>query len=299
MNTMQLRKMLELFLFEDIGTDDLTSSAIFPESETGEGYFIAKQSGVLCGRQIIKEVLHLLDPSTCVEFIPTDGSIIRPGDHIARVSGPVRQLLAGERVILNLMQRMSGIATFTKKCVDTLNDASIRILDTRKTTPGLRMLEKYAVRMGGGWNHRFGLYDGIMIKDNHIAFCGSITKAVQRARAYAGHMVKIEVETESAEQVREAVDAGADVIMFDNQSPERVRRLVDLVPDGIWTEVSGGITLDKLAGYRHTGVNGISLGMLTHSAKALDISFLEKGGKPSSLTGEEELSEFIQGGGFH
>jgi len=296
---MQLRIMLELFLLEDIGTDDLTSSAIFPESETGEGYFIAKQSGVLCGRQIIREVFHLLDPSICVEFIPTDGSIIESGDHIARVSGPVRQLLAGERIILNLIQRMSGIATFTKKCVDTLNDSSIRILDTRKTTPGLRMLEKYAVRMGGGWNHRFGLYDGIMIKDNHTAFCGSITKAVQRARAYAGHMVKIEVETESAEQVKEAVDAGADVIMFDNQSPERVRRLVELVPDGIWTEVSGGITLDKLAGYRHTGINGISLGMLTHSVKAIDISFLEKGGKPSRSTREEELSEFIQGGSLH
>jgi nicotinate-nucleotide pyrophosphorylase (carboxylating) len=182
-------------------------------------------------------------------------------------------LLTGERVILNLLQRMSGIATLTHRAVTILNNSHTRICDTRKTTPGLRMLEKYAVVCGGGYNHRFGLYDGVMIKDNHIAFCGSITKAVQAVREKLGHMVKIEVETETKEQVLEAVRAGADVIMFDNRTPDEVREFVSLVPKPIITEASGGITLENLAEYGTTGVDYISLGMLTHSATALDISF--------------------------
>ncbi|WLV24137.1 carboxylating nicotinate-nucleotide diphosphorylase [Aciduricibacillus chroicocephali] len=297
MNLLNLRTMLKSFLLEDIGSDDLTSSAIFPPNLDGEGYFAAKEHGILAGSEIIRETYQLLDPSIRVELLLSDGSEVKPGDKIACVFGPIRQLLSGERVILNLMQRMSGIATLTKECVEILNDPSIRILDTRKTTPGLRMLEKYAVRVGGGWNHRFGLYDGIMIKDNHIAFCGSITEAVHKARSHAGHMVKIEVETESSEQVEEAVAAGADVIMFDNQPPESVRELVKLVPEHIWTEASGGINPQNLASYRNTGVNGISLGALTHSVRSLDISFLEKGGKPHykkvvSLSNHE-------GGGVH
>lgn len=297
MNVLKLREMLNAFLIEDIGTDDLTSSAIFPAGQIGEGTFIAKGDGVLAGSAIISETFKLLDPAIEVDLHIEDGTAVGPGTCIASVKGPVHQLLAGERVILNLIQRMSGIATMTKKCADLLDDPSIRILDTRKTTPGLRLLEKYAVRVGGGSNHRFGLHDGIMIKDNHIAFCGSITEAVKRAKSYAGHMVKIEVETESAEQVEEAVAAGADVIMFDNQSPKGVRKLVPLVPDHIWTEASGGISIDNLAGYRNSGVNGISIGALTHSVCSLDISFLEKSGKP--LSKDRQTLQLSEGGGVH
>ena len=181
------------------------------------------------------------------------------------------------------MQRMSGIATVTNACVEALNDPSIQICDTRKTVPGLRMLDKYAVVTGGGKNHRQGLYDGVMIKDNHIAFCGSITKAVQAVREKIGHMVKIEVETESKEEVLEAVEAGADVIMFDNRSPEEVKEFATLVPKTIVTEASGGITLDNLASYSGTGVNNISLGFLTHSVKALDISLQVKEGNKKDI----------------
>lgn len=297
MNILTLHTMLKAFLMEDIGYEDLTSSAIFPIDQHGEGYFVAKESGILAGSEIIRETYHLLDPAIHVELLLKDGSEIKSGDQIARATGPIRQLLSGERVILNLVQRMSAIATLTKECVEILDDSSIHILDTRKTTPGLRMLEKYAVRIGGGHNHRFGLYDGIMIKDNHIAFCGSITEAVKKARSHAGHMVKIEVETESADQVAEAVSAGADVIMFDNQTPESIRELIKLVPERIWTEASGGITPENLAAFRNTGINGISLGALTHSVRSLDISFLEKGGKPHNRKALS-LSNH-KGGGVH
>jgi nicotinate-nucleotide pyrophosphorylase (carboxylating) len=201
-----------------------------------------------------------------------DGQVIKYGDQLARVSGKIADLLKGERVILNLVQRMSGIATLTHKTVNTLDSGHTKVCDTRKTTPGLRMLEKYAVRCGGGFNHRFGLYDGVMIKDNHISFAGSISKAVEAIRKNAGHMVKIEVETETEEQVIEAVNAGADVIMFDNRTPDEIKELIKLVPSNIITEASGGIQLANIADYRETGVDYISLGYLTHSYKALDIS---------------------------
>lgn len=191
---------------------------------------------------------------------------------MAVVSGSVSALLQGERVVLNLVQRMSGIASLTRTAVETLNSSFTRICDTRKTTPGLRMLEKYAVRCGGGYNHRFGLYDAVLIKDNHIAFAGSIRRAVQLVREKVGHMVKIEVETETKEQVMEAVEAGADVIMFDNRNPLEIKEMISLIPEHIITEASGGITLDNLAAYRDSGVHYISLGFLTHSFKSLDIS---------------------------
>lgn len=272
MNQLKLRNMLQSFLLEDIGDSDLTSNAIFPQDEVGKGVLVAKEDGIIAGLQIIKEAYHLLDASIKVDLRFTDGDRVRNGDTIAEVHGPVVHLLTGERVILNLIQRMSGIATMASKCVETLNDPSIQICDTRKTTPGLRMLEKYAVVTGGGKNHRFGLYDGVMIKDNHIAFCGSITKAVQAVRENTGHMVKVEVETETKEQVWEAVEAGADVIMFDNRRPEEVKEFISYVPDHIVTEASGGITLESLATYANTGVNYISLGFITHSVSALDIS---------------------------
>ncbi|WP_067727014.1 carboxylating nicotinate-nucleotide diphosphorylase [Oceanobacillus damuensis] len=279
MNKLKLRKMLESFLLEDIGDHDISSEGIFPENQTGKGVFIAKQAGTLSGLDIIKEAYHLLDSRMEVKLHFSDGEKVNQQETIAEVYGPVRHLLTGERVILNLLQRMSGIATMTSKAVETLNDPNITICDTRKTTPGLRMLEKYAVTTGGGKNHRHGLYDGVMIKDNHISYCGSISKAVEKARAAIGHMVKIEVETENKEEVLEAVQAGADVIMFDNRTPEEIKAFVALVPESIITEASGGITLDNLAAYANTGVHYISLGALTHSVKALDISLQVKEGE--------------------
>ncbi|MFD1610169.1 carboxylating nicotinate-nucleotide diphosphorylase [Oceanobacillus luteolus] len=278
MNQLKLKKMLESFLLEDIGDNDLTSNSIFPIEQQGKGIFISKEDGIIAGLEIIQVAYHLLDPQIEVKLHFADGDRVNQGDTIAEAFGPVRPILTGERVILNLLQRMSGIATLTKTCVETLNDPSIQICDTRKTTPGLRMLEKYAVTVGGGKNHRNGLYDGVMIKDNHISYCGSITKAVERVRESVGHMVNIEVETETRDEVLEAVEANADVIMFDNRKPEEVREFAKLVPPQIITEASGGINLSNLASYANTGVRYISLGALTHSVIALDISLQVKEG---------------------
>lgn len=272
MNPLKLHRLLQSFFDEDLGECDITSTSIFPSNKKGKGTFIAKEDGIISGLEIIREAYHLFDTSICVHTYRTDGEPVQKGDVIAEVSGPIVHLLTGERVILNLLQRMSGIATLTRKSVLALNDPNTQICDTRKTMPGLRMLEKYAVTTGGGKNHRFGLYDGVMIKDNHISFCGSITEAVQRVRDQIGHMVNIEVETETREQVLEAVAAGTDIIMFDNCDPARVRKFSAYVPSGIVTEASGGITLENLKDYRGTNVDYISLGFITHSAKALDIS---------------------------
>lgn len=272
MNIINVRKKLESFLLEDIGDRDLTSEGVFPGTQIGTGEFIAKEQGIIAGLPIIKELYRLLDPNITVTLLTADGNSVEAGDVIAEVNGSVVHLLTGERVALNLLQRMCGIATMTKKCVDQLNDDRINICDTRKTMPGLRMFDKYAVTVGGGKNHRYGLYDGVLIKDNHISFCGSIEMAVSKVRESVGHMVKIEVETESLEQVKEAVEAQADVIMFDNRSPEEIKELVQYVPEHIITEASGGITLEQLPAYANTGVDYISLGFLTHSVKALDIS---------------------------
>lgn len=272
MDRLKLKKELQLFLLEDIGHGDITSQAIFPMDEQGEGVFVAKQTGTIAGLDIIREAYQMLDPSMQITLKCADGDTVTKGQVIAEVQGYVALLLTGERVILNLLQRMSGIATMTKSAVLALNDDRITICDTRKTTPGLRMLEKYAVTVGGGKNHRMGLYDGVMIKDNHIAFSGSITKAVQSVREQTGHMVQIEVETETKEEVLEAVAAGADIIMFDNCPPDLVKAFSTYVPDHIITEASGGIELDNLSAYAGTNVDYISLGFLTHSVQALDIS---------------------------
>lgn len=279
MNKIKLRKQLQEFYIEDLGGVDLTSEYIFPLDKVAKGNFLVKKDGVLAGVDIIKEAYALFDPSIEVTLYKQDGDLVQKGDIIASVNGPVAYLLSAERVILNLIQRMSGIATLTREAVVALNSDHTRICDTRKTMPGLRMFDKYAVRCGGGYNHRFGLYDGVMLKDNHITFAGSIKEAVAKVRSKTGHMVKIEVETESKEQVLEAVEAGADVIMFDNRSPEEVADYVKLVPEGIVTEISGGLTLDTLGAYRDTKVDYISLGMLTHSVMALDISFNLEGGR--------------------
>lgn len=271
--------MLRAFFIEDFGEGDITSETIFAQDDFGTGHFIAKKEGIISGVDIIKVGYEILNKDIEVIVNIGDGELVKKGDCIATVKGPIVAILSGERVILNLLQRMSGISTLTRLAVDTLNDSHTRICDTRKTTPGLRMLEKYAVRCGGGYNHRMGLYDGVMIKDNHITSCGSITEAVKKAKSKLGHMVKIEVETETKDEVLEAVEAGADVIMFDNRSPEEVKQFNELVPNHIITEASGGIQLNNLSEYRNTGVDYISLGFLTHSVSAFDISLNVEGGK--------------------
>ncbi|MEH7249885.1 carboxylating nicotinate-nucleotide diphosphorylase [Neobacillus niacini] len=279
MNTLKLRSLLEQFFIEDIGEQDITTDLIFSDDTKGEIVFLSKDNGIFCGEEIIKTGFNLLNNEIKTQVFVKDGQPIEIGQKLATASGKISDLLKGERVVLNLIQRMSGIATLSQRAVATLDSGHTKICDTRKTTPGLRMLEKYAVRTGGGYNHRFGLYDGIMIKDNHISFAGSISHAVESVRKKAGHMVKVEVEVETEEQVKEAVNAGADVIMFDNRTPDEIKELIKLVPSGFITEASGGIQLSNIASYRDTGVDYISLGFLTHSYKALDISVKVHWGK--------------------
>ncbi|MGG5254675.1 carboxylating nicotinate-nucleotide diphosphorylase [Neobacillus sp. SM06] len=272
MNTLKLRSLIEQFFIEDIGEQDLTTDLIFSDNTKGEIVFLAKETGIFCGEEVIKTGFHLLNPQIDIQLFVKDGDPIEAGRRLAVVSGEISALLKGERVVLNLIQRMSGISTLTRQAVETLDSSYTKICDTRKTTPGLRMLEKYAVRCGGGYNHRYGLYDGVMIKDNHISFAGSIKQAVSLVRERLGHMVKIEVETETKEQVIEAVEAGVDVIMFDNRTPDEIKEFIKLIPAHMMTEASGGINLSNLKSYRDCGVHTISLGLLTHSYKALDIS---------------------------
>ncbi|EBH4175610.1 carboxylating nicotinate-nucleotide diphosphorylase [Listeria monocytogenes] len=278
MNSILMNQAIQAFLLEDIGQYDLSAETVFPRDTMGEGVFLAKETGILCGISIPPKVYELLGGNIQFEAYKKDGDWVQKGDIIAAVTAPVRTLLSGERVILNLMQRMSGIASQTNFAVKQLDDSAIRICDTRKTAPGLRAFDKYAVQTGGGFNHRNGLYDSVMLKDNHIAFSGGITSAVSTVREKLGHMVKIEVETETAEQVKEAVQAGADIIMFDNRTPEEIKQLVKLVPPHITTEISGNVTLENIHRYKGSGANYISLGSLTHSVRAFDISFNSKGG---------------------
>ncbi|MBF2453907.1 carboxylating nicotinate-nucleotide diphosphorylase [Listeria seeligeri] len=278
MNPLLMNQAIQAFLVEDIGQNDLTSDSIFGNDILGEGVFLAKETGIVCGVEIPEKTYQFLGGEIDYKPYKKDGDLVQAGDIIGVVTASVRTLLSAERVILNLMQRMSGIATQTNFAVNQLDDPTIRICDTRKTAPGLRAFDKYAVQAGGGFNHRKGLYDGVMLKDNHIAFSGGITAAISSVRAKLGHMVKIEVETETAQQVTEAVQAGADIIMFDNRTPEEINQLVKLVPDHIITEASGNITPENIARFKGCGVNYISLGSLTHSVNALDISFNSKGG---------------------
>ncbi len=271
MQRIALRRMLEQFYMEDIGSGDL-SARLMSDAGEREAVIHAKQGGIVAGVEVIREAFALLDQEVRVFLHKKDGDSVSAGETIAELTGKASTLLTGERVALNLLQRMSGIATATRQAIEALNDPAIRICDTRKTTPGLRMLEKYAVTAGGGFNHRFGLYDGIMIKDNHIAAEGSIAAAVAKARAQVGHMVKIEVEIEDEDQLREAIAADADIIMFDNCGPDTVKRFAAITPPHIITEASGGIDMRTLPAYAGTGVHYVSLGFLTHSVASLDIS---------------------------
>ncbi|MBU9674745.1 carboxylating nicotinate-nucleotide diphosphorylase [Planococcus sp. CP5-4] len=271
MNRLKAEQALTQFLLEDIGDRDV-SSVLFDRTDTGEAFVRMKQSGIVAGLDCYEWGYRLLDQSVEVELLKQDGDRVEAGEAIVKISGPVASLLAGERVLLNLIQRMSGVATLTAKCVEALGSSHTRIVDTRKTTPGLRMFEKYAVRAGGGFNHRNGLYDAVMLKDNHIAAAGSINEAVKKVRDSLGHMTMIEVEVETEVQLHEAIEARPNTIMFDNQAPETIRRWAQLVPESIRTEASGGIDLEKLAHYRNTGVDVISIGALTHSVSNLDMS---------------------------
>ena len=273
MNRLKAKKLIESFLIEDIGVNDFSANTIFEDDKIGEGIFTAKTDGIISGTDIISLTYEAYGKNVDSEIIKKDKSEVKKGDIITKVKGSVTALLTCERVILNLMQHMSGIATATSYAVKLLDDNSIRICDTRKTLPGLRMFEKYAVTCGGGFNHRFGLFDGVMLKDNHIAFAGGIENAVKKVRSQTGHMIKIEVETENAEQVKEAVRAGADIIMFDNRTPEEIKELVKLVPKHIVTEASGGINLNNISSFKGTNVNYISMGAVIHSAMPMDISF--------------------------
>ncbi|MGG4166891.1 carboxylating nicotinate-nucleotide diphosphorylase [Rossellomorea vietnamensis] len=272
MNKMKLKSMLETFYREDLGDGDLSSEILFRKSDQGSFSLFMKEQGIFCGRDVIEIGFSLFGPTVDIEMFVEDGEWVEAGRSIAEIRGPMGDLLQGERVILNLIQRMSGIATETYRAVEHVRGTGVRLCDTRKTTPGLRMLEKYAVRTGGGFNHRNGLYDAVMLKDNHISFTGSITQAVKQVKKQIGHMVKVEVEIETKEQLLEAIEAGADVIMFDNCTPSTIKEWIPLVPSHIVTEASGGITRESLHAYAETGVHYISLGYLTHSVKSLDIS---------------------------
>lgn len=276
MNPLLLEEKLKQFFNEDIGHDDL-SSRIIPKDKTGHATFLVKDSGVFCGRQIIESSYQLFHEPVQITWFKDDGDRCEKGDIICEVVASYQLLLKTERVILNLIQHLSGIATMTTKAVSNMGNSSIKLVDTRKTTPGLRMLEKYAVTCGGGYNHRYALYDAVMLKENHLACFDSITEAVSRCRRKISHVTKIEVEIETQEQLREAIEAGVDVIMFDNLTPDVISTWVKDVPSTIVTEASGNITLDNIASYRDCGVDFISMGALTHSAKALDISLLIKG----------------------
>lgn len=259
-------------LQEDIWTGDITTEAVIPAERQAVGRVWTKVDGVIAGLPLLKQIFLQLDPTLQVELLVADGFVATAGTALASISGSARSILQGERVALNFLQRLSGIATRTSRLAEAIKFYQGRIVDTRKTTPGLRLLEKYAVRMGGGYNHRFGLYDAILIKDNHIAVAGSIKEAVAAVRRRIGHTTKIEVEVESLEQLHEALESRADIIMLDNMSVEMMKEAVRLAHGKAIVEASGGITEESIVEVAKTGVDYIAIGGITHSIKALDIS---------------------------
>lgn len=264
------------FLSEDLGRGDITTQATVARTARARGRFIAKEGMVLAGIEVAEAVFTTLDSQQQIEAFASDGEEIEQGKIIARTTGFADVLLAGERLALNLMQRLSGIATLTRQYVKAIEGTNASIVDTRKTTPGLRMLEKYAVLSGGARNHRLGLDDGVLIKDNHIALAGGIGIAVEQARRNVGHLHKIEVEVSNESDLREAIDKGADILLLDNLSPEETKKMVEIARElapRVTLESSGGITLENVRSYAEAGVDLISVGALTHSARAMDISF--------------------------
>ena len=269
-----LEEALRAWLREDLGQGDLTSLLVVPEDLEGEAVILAKEGGVLAGLWVAERVFALADPRTAFTPLVAEGARVAVGTEVARVRGPLRGILAGERLALNLLQRLSGIATLTRAYVEALAGTKAQILDTRKTTPGLRALEKYAVRVGGGRNHRYGLFDGILLKENHVRAAGGVGEAVRRAKARAPHYLKVEVEVRSLEELEEALEAGADLILLDNFPLEALREAVRRVGGRVPLEASGNMTLERAKAAAEAGVDYVSVGALTHSAKALDLSLL-------------------------
>lgn len=272
LNQFYVDNLIKEAISEDINYIDVSADYLIPEEQRNDSYFIAKADGVLCGLQIAMRVFTLLDDTFTYTVHKNDGDEVKAGDLIVEFNGKTACLLKGERTALNIIQHMSGIATATYKAVNLVEGTKAQVTDTRKTLPGLRALQKYAVVCGGGKNHRYNLSDGAMLKDNHIDACGGITNAVATLRAKLGHMVKIEVETRNLDEVKEAVSAGADIIMLDNMTNAQMKECVEYIGGRAKTEASGNITLDNIAEVAKTGVDIISLGALTHSVKAFDIS---------------------------
>ena len=270
--TLQVDHLIMEALREDISSEDVTTNAVMHEAVTGEVDLICKQDGVIAGLQIFQRVFELLDKDTKVEFFCKDGDEVKNGQLMGKVTGDIRVLLSGERVALNYLQRMSGIASYTHSVASLLEGSRTKLLDTRKTTPNMRIFEKYAVRVGGGYNHRYNLSDGVLLKDNHIGAAGSVAKAVQMAKEYAPFVRKIEVEVENLEMVKEAVEAGADIIMLDNMSVEKMKEAIRIIDGRAQTECSGNVTKENIDHLTSLGVDYISSGALTHSAPVLDIS---------------------------
>ncbi len=269
---MQLNKILQMAYEEDISSVDLTSEAIFTDSDVTTAVLISKDNGVLSGIEVFQAAFEYIDRSIYFEKYKSNGDRLSKGDIICRVKGRTKSILTAERVALNLLQRMSGIATLTQACVDAVKGTNTRIVDTRKTVPGLRFLDKQAVRQGGGYNHRYNLSDGVLIKDNHIKACGSIENAILKAKKYVPHTIKIEIEVESVSDFITAQAAGADIIMLDNMSNEDMMSCVKLKREDCLLEASGNMSLDRLCDVAKTGVDIISIGALTHSVKAMDLS---------------------------
>jgi nicotinate-nucleotide pyrophosphorylase (carboxylating) len=268
----KLDEIINTALNEDIGSGDITTLATVDEAKRTEGFFVAKEDGVVCGLPVVSRVFELIDPEIRLEAYFDDGDTVEKGDCIAKVSGPAQGILTGERVALNFLQRLSGIATRTREAVSQVAGTKCAVTDTRKTVPGLRWLDKYAVRTGGGVNHRFNLADGILIKDNHISAAGSISQAIAKTRSVASHMLKIEVEVENFGQIEEALSCGADVIMLDNMSIEDMTKAVEIINGRAIVEASGNMGERGLSEVARTGVDLISVGALTHSVSAMDIS---------------------------
>lgn len=269
---MQVDKLIRMALQEDITSEDVSTNAVMRSAVKGTVDLIAKEDGIIAGLDVYARVFQILDEKTEISFNFKDGEAVKKGDLLGTVTGDIRVLLSGERVALNYLQRMSGIATYTKQVSKLLEGSKVTLLDTRKTTPNCRVFEKYAVRIGGGCNHRYNLSDGVLLKDNHIGAAGSVARAVAMAKEYAPFVRKIEIEVETMEQVKEAVEAGADIIMLDNMTPEMMKEAVELIAGRAQTECSGNITKENIAKILETGVDFVSSGALTHSAPILDIS---------------------------
>jgi len=272
MDILGSEELVKNTLKEDLGRGDITGNLLFPPDLPAKAEIIAKDEGVIAGVDLARKVFLVVNPGVNFEYSITDGSRGRSGDIVIRLQGLARGILSGERVALNFLQHLSGVATLTSRFVEAVKPYPVKILDTRKTMPGLRLWEKYAVRLGGGINHRLGLDDGILIKDNHIRLCGGIKEAVKRIRQQAPHLMRIEVEAENLSQVKEALEAGVEIILLDNFSLKEIARAVEMVERKALLEVSGGITLANVREIAATGVNFISIGQLTHSAPALDMS---------------------------